>query len=104
MAECRHIPFQEPLRGLFPRAQEVSVDRAKARQAVTEFAHTLLVFVAPAFFAFLNGIKVGDGAGTVTVFPDLNAVKALVAALLAGASLAALKAAWWYLTGTKVPQ
>lgn len=79
----------------------MSFDREKARQAVVEFAHTLLVAVAPAFLAFLNGIKVGDGQGAVTVFPDLNAVKALVAALLAGASFAALKAAWWYVTGTK---
>lgn len=78
------------------------MDRVKVRQAVTEFGHTFLVLAGPAFLAFLNGIKVGDGDGSVTVFPDLNAVKAFVAAALAAFCLSVLKAAWWYVTGTKV--
>lgn len=78
------------------------MDRAKLRQAVTEFGHTFLVLAAPAFLAFANGIRVGDGRDTTTVLPNLNMVKACVVAILAAAILAALKAAWWYLTGTKV--
>lgn len=80
----------------------MSFDRDKARQAVSEFAHTFLVLVAPAFFALAAGIRVGDGGDQTTVLPNLSTVKAFVFAMIAAACLSALKAVWWFLTGTKV--
>lgn len=75
------------------------LDREKFRQACVEFAHAFGVAFFPLAAAFWNGLHTGNKV----VVPDYGTVRAFVTAAFGAAALAAIKGAWWYLTGTKKP-
>lgn len=78
----------------------MTFDREKLRQAGQEFAFAFAVTFLPLALAFLQGVHTGDKI----VVPDYGTVRAFVTAAAGSAAIAGLKAAVWYLTGTKAPK
>lgn len=82
----------------------MSFDAGKARQAMQEWAYAFVILWAPMLLAFMSGFRVGDGPDQTTIVPNLTAVKGFMVATLGAAMLSFLKALFWYMTGTKVPE
>lgn len=75
-------------------------DREKLRQALSEFGHTFIITFVPLGITFWTGVSTGEKV----VIPDYGTVRAFLTAAAGASALAGLKAAWWYLTGTKAPR